>query len=465
MVSQYNPAPLVVYGIDDRMRRTQHERVQRVTLVQRCNLADSWNIEWGDLSRQDREGWTSEFGPKSTPPHHLGIEDDGVQLASGYFLEGEQTYQTDAYGRTSKRTTATYSGALGYLWERHVWPTLPVTNGSGIPVFGGISDKNTYEPRSGTDENIIISLLEDWGNDYIVDPITKQVIKKQYLASMTSKDIWFDRYLLIPARTHPNPPGSFTNVVYPALRKVGEVISEVAERGRLRVDIQYAQNEVDPRREFGIGGVWKAKIEPFRDLSDTIRFGMAYDAAVGVVNGYRRTFKRQTMTLPIGITETERFGVTTISHATLLDAQKYGDATEEHNDLTFMGPVIEEIIEAGDSSVEEDRIKAREEAHTRFVEGRAQLDFEFSVTLPPHVKIGRDLRPGDIVGVDFLSELGGDKIEDSVTSVVREITTEWVAGAAPKVTLKVGDSNESLNQISTKSILDMRRRVNRLSRK
>jgi hypothetical protein len=346
-------------------------RWSELDVVERYNIANTWVLT----------------GPSSalrvfTPGMGCILDRDGDQVTSGQVHSIWRRMESDDDGNVSDVTTLGFISDLDEVASRLAFPD-PSKVLTGAP--GKFSA--THDKRTGPVETVLLAYIA--ANLGPTAPVTNRRQSR----------------LVLPASLGRGG----TTTVSARMDDLGRLVHDLAEAGRLRVDVQHDESTGTPRLLLTVDAV--------PDVSENVRFGPAESTATGTVTSW--SFKLEAP-------ELTRAVVFSAGELLARDASQFVDADAE----VLWGRARERLVDQRQTDDPNEIIRAGTEA---LAAGATPVTVEFTVADGPDVEVRRDYDVGYRVGVELpgLPEAVSD-------NTVREIATSVRPNAAEKVSVVVG---------------------------
>lgn len=372
---------------------------ESMTLVERFNTPDTWVVE-GPLEALGDALNVFQVGMGCI------LDCDGEQVTSGVVSNISSWAEVNqGTGQIETRAAVSFVSDLIHLYGRVVFPQPDkVLNGTPSAM------SEAYDTRTGPIETLILEYVG--ANAGPAAPVTNRRIPG----------------LALPAVDEERGGSTTVNA---RMVDLGQLVHDLAEAGRLRVQVQHDESTGTPRLLM--------VVEEAPDLSDDVRFGPLDSAATGVVETWRYEIAAPEATRAIAWAEgslEERLGAQII------------DTDSE----TLWGRSIERVLDVQWSSSGEEIARAMADCLN---EGASPVTVSFTVAETSDVVYRRDFHVGAKVGVE-LPGLGTD-VSDNV---VREVTTT-VAHGTETVSVVVGTPGSTTN--STRQAARLAKALRRLA--
>jgi hypothetical protein len=337
-------------GVDDgawSLRRRKADRTQDIfgefteaTLVERYNLADTLQVT----------GNVAQLSPFIVPGYGCTLADStGTRRFNGYLSQID---------RTATTCTLTYTGDLGQLWNRFVYPD---------PAHSITSQSADTDVRTGKQETVLLA--------YIAVNIGASALTARRMAG-----------LVVPASA-----GRGATVKNTArLDVLGTLVAKIAEAANLRLTIVQS------------GTALNLVISDAPDLSASARFGAWDSGGPGVVaSDWSLTYAAPT------VTDAVAAGAGDLSTRVFREIISTGQET-------VWGLRVEDLI---DESQTTDLDELDQAAQDAIDSGSTPVQITATVLDSPGYVLGRDVPLGAKVSLDLGGNLVVDRLRQLTTTI------------------------------------------------
>lgn len=369
---------------------------------------------WASLSLVERYGPPDTWvltGPAEelavfTPGRGCVLDRDGEQVTSGQVRHIERRAEYDDEGRLQDTITLGFVADTRELWSRLVYPDPSHTVTSTPSTF-----TVSHDTRTGTREALILGYTAS--NLGPLAPLTDRRLPS----------------LVLPASL--GRGGTTTKNL--RMNVLGDVVTELAEAGGLRVRIVHDETTGTPRLLLLVSEV--------QDVSANVVFGTAETArATGYVTSWGYTVEDPETSDAIAFSAGE---------LTAREATKLSDAGA----IALWGRRREVLVDQRQTDNPDEITDALTD---RLAEGATPTGVEFTVAPSPEIAYRTDFSVGDRVGVE-LPGLPGEVSDNTV----REAATTVPWGEPEQLSLVVG--TPGTETASTKRAARLNRALRRLA--
>lgn len=334
------------------------------------------------------------------------VDGQVVQVASGQLRTIRRVMEADEdTGQVTDTMTLGFVSDRDDLFSRVVYPVPSKVLSTTPSTFTAAHDK-----RTGAVETVLLGYIA--ANLGPAAPVANRRLTSLVLPSSLGRG------------------GSTT--VSARMDNLGRLVSDLAEAGRLVVDVAHDESTGTPRLVLTVGTV--------ADRSANVRFGPAGTTATGAITSWSYELEAPDLTRAV---------VFSAKELEARDAALFVDSAAE----TLWGRARELLVDQRQTDDPAEITQAGAEA---LEEGSTPVTVEFTVADGPDVVYRRDYFVGDKVGVEIpgLPDAVSDNVVREVTTVVRPFESESVSvvvgspGATTRSTKDAAKLNKALRDIA-----------------